>query len=121
MRLWTCRHPATQSDLLSPTATPIPTLTHTLQCVLTPADPYMPRSNEEIAAEVDKQARGGTGPPATGLRGWGGGGAGAQRNGSPHMPLFTRQNCAMQVRRLFPSATGLKMLWHSVVKIGQSL
>lgn len=51
-----------------------------MQCVLTPADPYMPRSNEDIAAEVDQQ-----------------------------------------IRRLFPSAKGLTMVWHSVVKIGQSL
>jgi hypothetical protein len=29
-----------------------------MQCVLTPADPYMPKSNEEIAAEVDKQVVG---------------------------------------------------------------
>lgn len=28
-----------------------------MQCVLTPADPYMPKTNEEIAAEVDKQVR----------------------------------------------------------------
>lgn len=28
-----------------------------MQCVLTPADPYMPKSNEEIAEEVDKQVR----------------------------------------------------------------
>lgn len=37
-----------------------------MQCVLTPADPYMPKSNEEIAAEVDKQVGGcgkGEGPP----------------------------------------------------------
>ena len=26
-----------------------------LQCVLTPADPYMPKTNEEIAAETDRQ------------------------------------------------------------------
>eukprot|EP00887_Chlorella_sp_A99_P005744 scaffold1.g5744.t1 len=51
-----------------------------MQCVLTPADPYLPRTNEEIIAAVDKQ-----------------------------------------VRALFPSAAGLKLLWHSVVKIGQSL
>lgn len=51
-----------------------------MQCVLTPAMPYMPKTNEEIAVEVDKQ-----------------------------------------VRRLFPSAAGLNLLWHSVVKIGQSL
>lgn len=51
-----------------------------MQCVLTPADPYMPKTNEEICEEVDKQ-----------------------------------------VRKLFPSAKGLNLLWHSVVKIGQSL
>ena len=28
-----------------------------MQCVLTPADPYMPRLNEDIAAEVDRQVR----------------------------------------------------------------
>lgn len=28
-----------------------------MQCVLTPADPYMPQTNDEIAAEVDKQVR----------------------------------------------------------------
>ena len=28
-----------------------------LQCVLTPADPYMPKTNEEIAAETDRQVR----------------------------------------------------------------
>eukprot|EP00890_Picochlorum_soloecismus_P001940 jgi/Picsp_1/2747/NSC_00975-R1_zeta-carotene desaturase len=28
-----------------------------MQCVLTPADPYMPKTNEEIAQEVDKQVR----------------------------------------------------------------
>ena len=27
-----------------------------VQCVLTPADSYMPKTNEEICAEVDKQA-----------------------------------------------------------------
>lgn len=51
-----------------------------MQCVLTPADPYMPKTNEEIAAEVDRQ-----------------------------------------VKKLFPSAKGLVMQWHSVVKIAQSL
>lgn len=51
-----------------------------MQCVLTPADPYLPRDNESIAAEVDRQ-----------------------------------------VKRLFPSAAGLKYTWHSIVKIGQSL
>jgi len=51
-----------------------------MQCVLTPADPYMPKTNEEIAAEVDRQ-----------------------------------------VKKLFPSAKDLKMQWHSVVKIAQSL
>jgi zeta-carotene desaturase len=51
-----------------------------MQCVLTPADPYLAKSNEEIAAETDRQ-----------------------------------------VRRLFPSAAGLTMTWHSIVKIGQSL
>ena len=51
-----------------------------MQCVLTPADPYLPKTNEEIVAEVDRQ-----------------------------------------VRVLFPSAAGLQLLWHSVVKIGQSL
>lgn len=51
-----------------------------MQCVLTPADPYMPKTNEEIAAETDRQ-----------------------------------------VRRLFPSAKGLNLKWHSVVKIAQSL
>nr|ADR82201.1 zeta-carotene desaturase [Auxenochlorella protothecoides]ADR82202.1 zeta-carotene desaturase [Auxenochlorella protothecoides] len=51
-----------------------------MQCVLTPADPYLPKTNEDIAAEVDKQ-----------------------------------------VRRLFPSAAGLTLKWHSVVKISQSL
>ena len=29
--------------------------------------------------------------------------------------------CVPQVRKLFPSASGLTLLWHSVVKIGQSL
>ena len=28
-----------------------------MQCVLTPADPYMSKTNEEICAEVDKQVR----------------------------------------------------------------
>ncbi|PRW32661.1 zeta-carotene desaturase [Chlorella sorokiniana] len=28
-----------------------------MQCVLTPADPYMPKTNEEIAAETDRQVR----------------------------------------------------------------
>lgn len=28
-----------------------------MQCVLTPADPYLPLTNEAIAAEVDKQVR----------------------------------------------------------------
>lgn len=28
-----------------------------MQCVLTPADPYMPKTNEEIAAEVDRQVK----------------------------------------------------------------
>jgi zeta-carotene desaturase len=28
-----------------------------MQCVLTPADPYMSKTNEEIAQEVDKQVR----------------------------------------------------------------
>lgn len=28
---------------------------------------------------------------------------------------------APQVRQLFPSARGLKLTWHSIVKIGQSL
>jgi hypothetical protein len=28
-----------------------------MQCVLTPADPYLPKTNEDIAAEVDKQVR----------------------------------------------------------------
>ncbi|PSC76062.1 zeta-carotene desaturase [Micractinium conductrix] len=51
-----------------------------MQCVLTPADSYMPKTNEEICAEVDKQ-----------------------------------------VKVLFPSARGLTMQWHSVVKISQSL
>ncbi|CAL8470172.1 g9714 [Coccomyxa elongata] len=51
-----------------------------LQCVLTPADPYMPLPNEEIAAKVHEQ-----------------------------------------VLRLFPSAKGLEVTWHSIVKIGQSL
>lgn len=51
-----------------------------MQCVLTPADPYMPKPNEEIVAEVDRQ-----------------------------------------VRKLFPSSTGLKVTWTSVVKIAQSL
>jgi zeta-carotene desaturase len=51
-----------------------------MQCVLTPADAYMPLTNEAIAAKVDKQ-----------------------------------------VRELFPSARGLEMTWHSIVKIQQSL
>lgn len=51
-----------------------------MQCVITPADPYMPWTNEAIAAETDRQ-----------------------------------------VRQLFPSARGLNMTWHSIVKIGQSL
>ncbi|KAK9844988.1 hypothetical protein WJX74_009312 [Apatococcus lobatus] len=51
-----------------------------LQCVLTPADPYMPLSNEEIADRVHKQ-----------------------------------------VLNLFPSARGMAPVFHSVVKIGQSL
>ena len=51
-----------------------------MQCVLTPADPYMAKDNESIVAEVD-----------------------------------------VQVKKLFPSAKNLKMTWHSVVKIGQSL
>ncbi|EIE25948.1 zeta-carotene desaturase [Coccomyxa subellipsoidea C-169] len=51
-----------------------------LQCVLTPADPYMPLPNEEIAAKVHEQ-----------------------------------------VLRLFPTAKGLEVTWHSIVKIGQSL
>ena len=29
-----------------------------MQCVLTPADPYLPLPNEEIARRVDEQARG---------------------------------------------------------------
>lgn len=29
--------------------------------------------------------------------------------------------CAPQVRQLFPSARGLDLEWHSIVKIGQSL
>lgn len=51
-----------------------------LQCVLTPADPYMPLTNEEIARRTHEQAM-----------------------------------------RLFPSARGLTLKWHSVVKIAQSL
>eukprot|EP00879_Flechtneria_rotunda_P025719 GHRR01027358.1.p1 GENE.GHRR01027358.1~~GHRR01027358.1.p1 ORF type:complete len:451 (+),score=201.26 GHRR01027358.1:809-2161(+) len=51
-----------------------------MQCVITPAAPYMSWTNEEIAAETDKQ-----------------------------------------VRQLFPSARGLNVTWHSIVKIGQSL
>jgi zeta-carotene desaturase len=51
-----------------------------MQCVITPAAPYMPWTNEAIAAETDKQ-----------------------------------------VRQLFPSARGLNVTWHSIVKIGQSL
>lgn len=51
-----------------------------MQCVITPAKPYMSWTNEALAAETDKQ-----------------------------------------VRQLFPSARGLDMTWHSIVKIGQSL
>ncbi|GFR47143.1 hypothetical protein Agub_g8833 [Astrephomene gubernaculifera] len=51
-----------------------------MQCVITPAVPYMAWTNEAIAAETDRQ-----------------------------------------VRQLFPSARGLRMTWHSVVKISQSL
>ncbi|GBF88171.1 zeta-carotene desaturase [Raphidocelis subcapitata] len=51
-----------------------------MQCVITPAAPYMAWTNEAIAAETDRQ-----------------------------------------VRTLFPSARGLKLQWHSIVKIGQSL
>ncbi|GLC33044.1 hypothetical protein PLESTB_000377000 [Pleodorina starrii] len=51
-----------------------------MQCVITPAAPYMAWTNEAIAAETDRQ-----------------------------------------VRQLFPSARGLKLTWHSIVKIGQSL
>lgn len=36
---------------------PVPSLLCVLQCVLTPADPYMPKTNEEIAAETDRQVR----------------------------------------------------------------
>lgn len=51
-----------------------------MQCVITPAVPYMAWTNEAIAAETDRQ-----------------------------------------IRTLFPSARGLKLQWHSIVKIGQSL
>lgn len=51
-----------------------------LQCVLTPAEPYMPLTNEEIAKRTHEQ-----------------------------------------VLRLFPSAKDLKLTWHSVVKLPQSL
>ncbi|PNH06724.1 Zeta-carotene desaturase, chloroplastic/chromoplastic [Tetrabaena socialis] len=51
-----------------------------MQCVITPAAPYMSWTNEAIAEETDRQ-----------------------------------------VRQLFPSARGLKVTWHSLVKIGQSL
>jgi len=51
-----------------------------MQCVITPAAPYMPWTNERIAEETDRQ-----------------------------------------VRQLFPSARACKLVWHSVVKISQSL
>jgi zeta-carotene desaturase len=51
-----------------------------LQAVITPADDYMPWTNERLAEETDRQAR-----------------------------------------LLFPSAKDLKLTWHSVVKIAQSL
>lgn len=51
-----------------------------LQCVITPAEPYLAWTNERIAEETDRQAR-----------------------------------------NLFPSAKGLKVTWHSIVKINQSL
>ncbi|CAI5967535.1 unnamed protein product [Closterium sp. NIES-64] len=51
-----------------------------MQVVITPADPYMPMTNEAIVAKMNEQ-----------------------------------------VMDLFPSARGLTLLWHSVVKINQSL
>ncbi|GJP47276.1 hypothetical protein CLOM_g6497 [Closterium sp. NIES-68] len=51
-----------------------------MQVVITPADPYMPLTNEAIVAKMNDQ-----------------------------------------VMDLFPSARGLNLLWHSVVKINQSL
>ncbi|CAI5498137.1 unnamed protein product [Closterium sp. Naga37s-1] len=51
-----------------------------ISVVITPADPYMPMTNEAIVAKMNEQ-----------------------------------------VMELFPSARGLTLLWHSVVKINQSL
>ena len=47
-----------------------------LQCVLTPADPYMPLSNEEIAAKVHSQVAAALPPLSCCLPGEGGVGAG---------------------------------------------
>ena len=51
-----------------------------LQCVLTPGDPWIPKTTGEIVAATDEQ-----------------------------------------VRRLFPSAANLKLVWSNVVKLAQSL
>ena len=51
-----------------------------LQCVLTPGDPWIPKTTDDIVAATDEQ-----------------------------------------VRRLFPSAANLKLVWSNVVKLAQSL
>ncbi|MCP9792608.1 9,9'-di-cis-zeta-carotene desaturase [Vulcanococcus limneticus] len=66
--------------LASPADYRKPGLGSLLQCVLTPGDPWIPKTTEEIVAATDAQ-----------------------------------------VRRLFPSAAGLTLVWSNVVKLAQSL
>jgi zeta-carotene desaturase len=40
---------------------------------------------------------------------------------APHLALALHSMLWLQVLRLFPSAKGLEVTWHSIVKIGQSL
>ena len=95
-----------------------------MQCVLTPADAYMPLTNEAIAAKVDQQVRF--------LLLWCSPSACALAQQSESLPALSMGRLLLaavvdstkrcpQVRKLFPSARGLEMTWHSIVKIQQSL